>query len=327
MRSTSIALLVLAAFACSAGDIAAAPQHPRHEGPPPAKVQVETTTADGLVLLRTPGPDRVLLRAGAFRMGSDDTAEGLALCKSEEHGNDHTCREEWFAAEQAAHEVYLSSFWLDRTEVTVARYRECVAAGPCPAPPYEEGGERFDRPDYPVVLVSWNEARVFCEWAGGRLPTEAEWERAARGLERKPDTPPRPDDPPGPKGRRFPWGDVYNPFLSNHGAFSFEELDARDGFLEIAPVGSFPDGRTPDGIDDLAGNVQEWVADWFATEYPAADAVNPKGPDIGERRVVRGGSYMHGPAWLRSAARDKASPGERTSWIGFRCARDVRPGE
>ncbi len=325
MRSTSIALLTLAAFACCARDLAAAPGPWRHEGPPPAPVRVEVPTGEGIVLLRTPGPDQVLLRAGAFRMGSDDTREGMQLCQYEERRE--RCTEDWFAAEQAAHEVYLSAFWIDRTEVTVARYRQCVAAGACTAPPYEEGGERFDRPYYPVVLVSWNDARGFCAWAGGRLPTEAEWERAARGLERKDDTPPRPDDAPGPKGRRFPWGDVYNPFLSNHGAFSFEELDPRDGFLELAPVGSFPDGRTPEGIDDLAGNVQEWVADWFAPEYPAADAVNPKGPDMGERRVVRGGSYMHGPAWLRSAARDKESPGERAPWIGFRCARDSGPGD
>ena len=86
-------------------------------------------------------------------------------------------------------------------------------------------------------------------------------------------------------------------------------------------MGSFPDGRTPEGIEDLAGNVQEWVADWYAPEYPKADAVNPKGPDAGERRVVRGGGYLHARAWLRGAARDKEGPGERMPWVGFRCAR------
>jgi formylglycine-generating enzyme required for sulfatase activity len=203
--------------------------------------------------------------------------------------------------------VYLSDFWIDRTEVTVAAYGRCVAAGACAPPPYAEGGERFDRPDYPVVLVSWNDARRFCAWAGGRLPTEAEWERAARGL----------------TGRRYPWGNVYNPFLANHGAFAFDELDARDGFLELAPVGSFRDGRTPDGIDDLAGNVEEWVFDWFAQEYPKVSAVNPKGPDMGDRRVVRGGGYAHARPWLRGSAREKMAPGERAPWLGFRCARDA----
>ena len=213
-----------------------------------------------------------------------------------------------FSSEQAQHEVYLSDYWIDRTEVTVARYRRCVAAGPCAMPPYAEGGERFDRPSLPVVLVTWNDARRFCAWAGGRLPTEAEWERAARG---------------GGAGRRYPWGNVYNPFLANHGAFGLEDLDARDGFLELAPVGSFPDGRTPEGLEDLAGNAQEWVADWFAPEYPKADSANPKGPDMGEMRVVRGGSYVHGRLWLRGAARDREPPNERAPWIGFRCARDA----
>jgi formylglycine-generating enzyme len=300
----SAALLALAAVVCCAADLAAAPPRRAHEGPPPAPLAAEGASGSGVVVLRTPGPEQVLLRAGTFTMGSEDETEGKNLCEIEARRVD--CKAEWFAAEESAHEVYLSSFWIDRTEVTVARYRPCVAAGACAAPPYADGAERFDRPDYPVVLVSWNDARRFCTWAGGRLPTEAEWERAAGGL----------------SSRRFPWGNVYNPFLSNHGAFAVEDLDARDGFLELSPAGAFPDGRTPEGIEDMAGNAQEWVADWFAPEYPKADAVNPRGPDMGDRRVVRGGSYMHGAAWLRSAARDKESPGERTPWIGFRCARD-----
>jgi formylglycine-generating enzyme required for sulfatase activity len=298
--------LILAAFLAAAAVDAA----PRRRGPPPlplAPPAAEASTVDGLAVLRTPGPDQVLLLAGTFTMGSTDAdfAEALGSCRLEQRRDD--CKEEWFASEQAAHEVYLSAFWIDRTEVTVARYRQCVAVGRCSLPPFAEGGERFDRPEYPVVLVNWNEARQFCAWAGGRLPTEAEWERAARGL----------------GGRRFPWGNVYNPFLSNHGAFALEELDARDGFLELAPVGSFRNGRTPEGIDDLAGNAQEWVADWFAEAYPAADAANPRGPDAGDARVVRGGSYLRGRPWLRGAFRDRAPPGERAPWIGFRCVRDT----
>jgi len=301
--------LALAAAVCCAADLRAAPT--RHPAPPPAPVASEGVTGDGILVLRPPVPEQVLLRAGTFTMGSDDAdfADAMSLCRLEPRRDD--CKEEWFAAEQSAHQVYLSDFWLDRREVTVARYRPCVAASVCAAPPYAEGGERFDRPEYPVVLVSWNDARRFCAWAGGRLPTEAEWERAARGLSDAAHT-----------GRRYPWGDVYNPFLSNHGAFAVEDLDAGDGFLELAPVGSFPDGRTPDGIEDLAGNAQEWVADWFAPEYPKADAVNPKGPDMGDRRVVRGGGYPHPRTRLRGAARDRESPSDRAPWIGFRCARD-----
>jgi formylglycine-generating enzyme required for sulfatase activity len=305
---------VLAVVCCTA-DVGAtpAPKPPRHPGPLPAPVAGQGSTGEGVVVLRAPDAARVLVRAGVFSMGSDDDdlIDALSLCRLEPRRDD--CKEEWFAAEQAAHQVYLSDYWIDRREVTVARYRACATAGACASPPYAEGGERFDRPDYPVVLVTWNDARRFCAWDGGRLPTEAEWERAARGPS---------DSTRGVTGRRYPWGNVYNPFLANHGAMAVDDLDGRDGFLELAPVGSFPDGRTPDGIEDLAGNVEEWVADWYAPEYPRADAVNPKGPDLGERRVVRGGSYVHARAWLRGASRDKESPGERAPWIGFRCARD-----
>jgi formylglycine-generating enzyme required for sulfatase activity len=209
-----------------------------------------------------------------------------------------------FNVEYAPHEVYLSSYAIDRTEVTVASYRRCVDAGYCAAPPFAEGGMRFDRPSYPVTLVSWQDAVTYCAWAGGRLPTEAEWERAARG----------------PSSRRYPWGNVYDPFVLNHGRLDRDALDASDGFLELAPVGSFPDGRTPDGIADMAGNVEEWVADYFAPEYPKESVVDPKGPETGEERVVRGGSYWHGRSRVRSAAREKDSATSRRPWRGFRCA-------
>jgi sulfatase modifying factor 1 len=299
--------LALAAVLSISALLAAAPPR-RAPAPPPQPPADEAPTEPGLAVLRTPGPAEILFRAGTFTMGSSDEEVTLArkVCDAEPRHDD--CRDEIFAFEQAQHEVYLSDYWLDRTEVTVARYRRCVAAGPCAMPPYAEGGERFDQPSLPVVLVTWNDARRFCAWAGGRLPTEAEWERAARGA--------------GPNGRRYPWGNVYNPFLANHGAQGLEDLDARDGFLELAPVGSFPDGRTPEGLEDLAGNAQEWVADWFATEYPKADTANPKGPDNGEMRVVRGGSYVHGRLRLRAAARDREPPNERLPWMGFRCARD-----
>lgn len=275
---------------------------------PPVPSAASASTHDGVAVLRAPGPSQVLVRAGTFTMGSSDAefAEAIGACRVEPRRDD--CKDEMFAAEQSAHEVYLDDYWIDRTEVTVARYRRCVADARCDLPPFAEGAERFDQPDLPAALVTWNDARRFCAWAGGRLPTEAEWERAARGL----------------AGRRYPWGDVYNPFLSNHGAFGLEELDARDGFLELGPVGSFRDGRTPDGIDDLAGNVAEWVEDWYASEYPKASAANPRGPDTGDHRVLRGGSFVNGRPWLRGAARNGAPPATRLSWVGFRCARDVR---
>jgi formylglycine-generating enzyme required for sulfatase activity len=267
--------------------------------------------------LRAPGPDAILIRAGTFTMGSNELeiARALTACRAEPGAED--CPEDFFSNEYAPHEVYLSDYWIDRTEVTVARYRQCVAAGRCAEPPYASGGERFDRPNYPVVLVTWQDASSFCAWAGGRLPTEAEWDRAARG-----------PNVAGAPGRRYPWGQVYNPNLLNHGrspsiggGFVWAELDGSDGFLELAPVGFFTDGRTLDGIDDLAGNVEEWVFDYYAPEFPRASAANPRGPDTGDTRVLKGGSYMHGRPVLRSATRGHDLPTIRRPWRGFRCVR------
>ena len=246
-------------------------------------------------------------------MGSTatDVAGAVALCKLEPDGAD--CAEEMFAHEFPQHEVLLSDVWVDRTEVTQRSYDQCVASGACRAIALA-GSARFRGPDLPVVLVTYHDAEAYCAWAGKRLPTEAEWERAARGL----------------AGRVYPWGNVYNPSIVNHGrlALSFwvgtdwTSLDESDGFFELAPVGTFVGGRTPDAIDDLAGNVEEWVADWFAPDYPSTSEVNPKGPERGDLRVVRGGSFVDARPFLRGAARRSDPPSARRAWRGFRCARD-----
>lgn len=259
------------------------------------------------VVLRAKGPDRILFRTGTAAMGSDEgeVATALAACRLEPEGA--LCKEELFTHEFPSHPVYLESFWLDRTEVTVERFARCVGAGVCLAPPWDAGGQRLSIPTQPVTLVTWFDASTYCGWVGGRLPTEAQWERAARGL----------------AGRRYPWGNTWNPRISNHGRFAWDPYDGRDGFLEIAPVATYPAGRSPEGVDDLAGNVEEWVFDWYAQEYPEAAMVNPKGPDSGETRVIRGGSYSSARPWVRGAARDHDRPSVRRSNRGFRCANDA----
>jgi formylglycine-generating enzyme required for sulfatase activity len=262
--------------------------------------------SDWVTVLRPAAAGRVLIRRSVFTMGSDqeDIALALALCRSEPMGEE--CQEEWFADEFAPHSVELSDYWIDRTEVTMGDYLRCVEVGPCAAPPLAAGGRRFLQPDLPATMVTWGDAQTFCAFRGGRLPTEAEWERAARGT----------------KGRRYPWGNVFDPYLANGGRFGIQVFEDKDGFLELAPVGSFVEGGTPDRIVDLVGNAEEWVADWWAPEYPMTSETNPKGPTVGDEKIVRGGSYLQGKHSLRAAERNKDVPSARRPWRGFRCAYD-----
>lgn len=286
----------------------------------PTQPSSEGESSAGIVTLRVPSADAILIREGLFMMGSsaEDAQAARRLCAAEPM--DKPCADMRFIEEYPAHEVFVSDYWMDRTEVTVAQYRRCVAAGSCLEPPYASGSARFDQPNFPVINVTWLDATNYCHWAGGRLPTEAEWERAARGT----------------KGRRFPWGNVYNGALANHGKVfgevmhnrepwivwaSSDDEDDSDGFLEIAAVDSFRDGRTPDGFADLAGNVEEWVADYFEPQYPEGSFVNPRGPDQGTFRVIRGGSYIHGRHQMRTTLRRFDLPSIRRPWRGFRCVR------
>jgi formylglycine-generating enzyme required for sulfatase activity len=270
------------------------------------KAKSKARAAAGVATLGTPVEGRVLVRGGTFTMGSDaeDIAAAAALCRAEPAGED--CPPDEFADEYAPHPVTLSDFWIDRLEVTMSDYQRCAEIGPCSAVPLAAGGKRFERPNLPASMVTWSDAATYCRFRGGRLPTEAEWERAARGA----------------RSRQYPWGNVYNPRFANAGRLGLDPFEPKDGYLESAPVGSFARGQTPDKIADLAGNVEEWVADWYSPNYSEATEQDPKGPSAGDEKVLRGGSYVHGRPWLRAAARGHDAPSHRRPWRGFRCSYD-----
>lgn len=270
----------------------------------------ERALTGGVVTLRQPASLMIRVPASVFEMGStaEDVLDAVTDCAREPLGG--RCREEMFSDEMPRHRVTLSSFWLDRTEVSVKEYARCVALRRCRAIPFDLGGKRFDVPSHPVSLVRHADARAYCRFRGARLPTEAEFERAARG----------------PRGRRYPWGNLYNTRVANHGRLGLDTTDARDGFAEHAPVGSFPSGRTPEGFLDLAGNVSEWVSDRYALSYPPGPASDPKGPAVGAGsggHVVRGGHYASAAPWLRGASRASADAETRSPTLGFRCARSA----
>ncbi|HWO10455.1 MAG TPA: SUMF1/EgtB/PvdO family nonheme iron enzyme [Polyangiaceae bacterium] len=294
---------------------ASAPAEPP-SAPPAARAEREVAVGSGIeprgvARLESPRGLMVRIGAGSFQMGSDEAEvlSALADCVREAYG--HRCSPTLFSNETPRHEVHLSSYWLDRFEVSVAQYERCVEVGRCEPRPTSEATRRFDRADFPVTRVSWSDAAAYCAFRGARLPTEAEFERAARGV----------------RGRRYPWGDLFNTRANNHGRFGWDVTEDADGFAELAPLGSFPDGVTPEGVYDLAGNVAEWVLDRYAPTYDVAESSDPRGPGLGgsNLRVVRGGSYAQPRFRVRGAARAFAEPGERRSSLGFRCARSERP--
>jgi formylglycine-generating enzyme required for sulfatase activity len=205
--------------------------------------------------------------------------------------------------EKPEHLVYLSPYWIDRTEVTNGMYERCVRTGACQSPEKIRSKLResyFSDPkylEYPVIYVSWEDAAAYCQWADRRLPTEAEWEKAARGADR----------------RDYPWGNNNpNGRLANFGGL----------IGDTSRVGDYPAGISPYGVLDMAGNVAEWVADWFDDQYYASSVYkNPSGPASGEFRILRGGSWFSQASSLRTTFRLWNYPDLRSETVGFRCAR------
>jgi serine/threonine-protein kinase len=209
------------------------------------------------------------------------------------------------------HHVTLAAFTIDRTEITVARYAACVAAGCCTPPTYDGsysgrepyyGNEEFA--EYPVIFVTWEQARRYCEGLGKRLPTEAQWEFAARGTDWRP----------------YPWGtDGPSRSLANY------DRPRENG--DTQPVGAHESGASPYGALDMAGNVWEWVNDWYDPAYYATSPeADPPGPETGVARVVRGGSFASSEDELFAFYRLSFLPAESLATVGFRCARQGEGG-
>ena len=226
------------------------------------------------------GAPAVLIPGGTFVMGNDE--------------------------DSPRREVFVDAFYLDKYEVTVARYAAfSKASGNVKLPEEWDTVDLTNGAELPVVGVDWQDAQSYCQWSDRRLPTEAEWEKAARGNDE----------------RKFPWGDDAPSDERARFLKAYEKPVYKDG---VAPVGSHPKGVSPFAVHDLSGNVWEWVADWFSESFPRADVRNPRGPNSGSAKVLRGGGWYDPPERITATKRMHAPPQHRDDSIGFRCARDAK---
>jgi formylglycine-generating enzyme required for sulfatase activity len=224
------------------------------------------------------GMEMIFVPAGEFEMGS---------ATADPHADED---------EFPLHLVYVEAFWVDRTEVTNAMYVSCIEAGVCTPPARSDFYLESAYAYHPVTGISWDQAAAYCSWAGRRLPSEAEWEKTARGTD----------------GRIYPWGN----------SIPTDELANFDQHVdETTPVGSYPDGASPYGALDMAGNAWEWVLDGYSPEYYSiSPEQNPISDSPINRRVLRGGNWDSNAEGVRSANRFWAFPG-RNDTDGFRCAK------
>lgn len=271
------------------------------------------------------GAAMILVPAGEFGMGSAPSQIQRFRDECRKGGvSEFSCRL-WLEREVPQHRVALDAFYIDQYEVTSALFEKFVRATGHRTTAESEGdgwvyqakdrkwqwtkvnGSSWRNPDgpgtssestHPVVQVSWHDADAYCKWATKRLPTEAEWEKAARGTD----------------NRLYPWGDTLDASRANGGMT----------IKTTRPVGSYAGGASPYDAHDMAGNVEEWVADWLDERYyDHSPERNPRGPDSGQYRVLRGGSWYSDPRILRASSRHNYAPDDRSNTVGFRCARGL----
>jgi formylglycine-generating enzyme required for sulfatase activity len=286
MKNASQAMATLPTFTASPTETPGLPTNTPQSTAAPALNAGATRVSpnDGMVLVYVP--------AGEFLMGSTDA--DIAQAEKKYPVSD-------FADEKPKHTVYLDAYWIDRTVVTNAEYARCVQTGQCSPPQATRSHTRdsyygnVQYANYPVVYVTWEDAKNYCAWAGRRLPTEAEWEKAARGTD----------------GRVYPWGNqTPNTTLAN--------FDMNVG--DTTEVGKYPAGASPYGALDMAGNVWQWVADRYEKNYyQTSPERNPTGPGSGSLRVMRGGAFYFDSSAERSAARMGIDPDLTWDPNGFRC--------